>query len=138
MILLTYFSLYFPLLVMPRLLEIVCIYNVRIRVSNRLECLLGMDCLTRKLVTVSYNVGNFSLYPRLIIIGSVAQRKALPREVQSPNGDTMSAPYFVQSFLFLFSPSLALFPRTSPDFCVGSYILRFLAIFIVSSYQSNP
>jgi hypothetical protein len=48
---------------MPWLLEIVYISDVRIYVSNRLEFLLGMGCPPQKLVTVSWNAGNFSLYP---------------------------------------------------------------------------
>ena len=101
MIVLTYLSLYFSLLVMPRLLEIVCIYNVRIRVSNRLECLLGMDCLTRKLVTVSYNVGNFSLYPSyrlggitqsLTSRGSIPQRRYYVRPLFRPLWDSFVIP----------------------------------------------
>jgi hypothetical protein len=48
---------------MPWLLEIVYIRDVRIYVSNRLEFLLGMGCPPQKLVTVSWNAGNFSLYP---------------------------------------------------------------------------
>jgi hypothetical protein len=49
---------------MPWLLEIVYIRDVRTYVSNRLEFLLGMGCPPQKLVTVSWNAGNFSLYPR--------------------------------------------------------------------------
>jgi hypothetical protein len=59
---------------MPWLLEIVYIRDVRIYVSNRLELLLGMGCPPQKLVTVSWNAGNFSLYPSL---GSAIRRRLI-------------------------------------------------------------